>query len=72
MPIVFINKIKIELLEKTKQITLSFFLASLINIILNLFLLSKYGIEGAAFATLFSFICSDFDIKFLSIKKKYV
>jgi len=57
MPIVFINKIKIELLEKTKQITLSFFFATLINIILNLFLLPKYGIEGAAFATLLSFIC---------------
>ncbi len=56
VPIYSINKIKMEVLKKTKLITISYSIATLVNIILNWYLIPIYQINGAVIATLISSI----------------
>jgi len=46
-----------EIMEKTKTLSILVFCAAIINIILNLFFIPKFGILGAAYATLISYGC---------------
>lgn len=51
-----INAYIILLIQQTKWIPLMILLSSIINIILNIILIPKIGINGAAFATLISYL----------------
>jgi O-antigen/teichoic acid export membrane protein len=69
------------LLNKTKTIAVTYIFGALINIILNIFLIPKYGIVGAALATIFSYLSVfliltkqaknfiSLDLKFLRIER---
>ena len=76
--IFIISENLLSMAGKTKIVLLNVIMASIINLILNFLLVPKYGIEGAAFATmityiswsLFSLIQAQYHTKIIPIKRK--
>lgn len=66
--LVFVNYL--FYLKKTKEISAVTVLVAIVNLSLNFILIPKYGVIGAAYATLFSFMLKAIIITFI-VNKKY-
>lgn len=62
----------VTLTRNTKYITLANTIAAFLNIILNFFLIPNYGMMGAAFASLISFIIRTMILYYYSQRKYYI
>ncbi len=58
----------LKIIKKTKVILFDIIIVSIVNVILNIFLVPKYGISGAAFATMLSLILISIIFAFQSYK----